>query len=323
MKMKSSLKGTALSYATKYGSVDCVRRLLKAGAEVNICNEDGHTPLSIASYTGKAKLFDMLLETGADMKMKNILGRTALSYAAKYGSVDCVRRLLKAGADVNMCTKYGHTALSIAACTGEAEIFDMLLEAGADVNVCNEDGCSLLVTVASGGHINAINMLIKAGADVNKADNGGNTLLMKAARDFLYTKYFSLTSSVMYLLRAGAHVNRKNQKGENSFPPEGTLADVVMLLLAAGELPNKSPLKVWDRNLEKYVEINVSDMRKTEDMKQLCREAVRNHLLRTSSVNLVYRIRRVGFSHEFSKFLLHNIPQADKILQSRKKQESR
>ena len=272
----------------------------------------------ISARDGKTKWIDEMIKSGADVNMKDHSQTTALIISAKYRQVDCVRLLLKGGADVNMCTHDGHTALSFSARNVDALTFDTLLEAGADVNMCNEDGCTLLIAAASDGNIKAIKMLIKAGADVNKADNGGNTLLMKAARDRLYTKYFGLTSSVVFLLKAGAHVNLKNKKGKNSFPTEGGLADVLMLLLAAGEIPDNTLLKFWDRNLEKIVEMNVSDMRKTDDIRQLCREAVRNHLLTTNPVNLVYRIPRLGFPREFSKFLLYNVPQADKILQSPK-----
>ena len=95
--MKDIVGRTALINAAEYGRIDCVRLLLKAGSDVNVCTEmnsnytHDHTALSKAACKGEAEIFDMLLEAGADVNMKNSLGRTALSYAAKYGKVDCVR----------------------------------------------------------------------------------------------------------------------------------------------------------------------------------------------------------------------------------------
>ena len=69
---------TALHAAVERGHVEVVRKLLQAGADVNIANEKGRTPLHYAFEKGLAIIKDMLLQAGADIAARDSTGKTPL-----------------------------------------------------------------------------------------------------------------------------------------------------------------------------------------------------------------------------------------------------
>ena len=57
------------------------RALLAQGADVNIYDDEGVTPLHLAAYTGHPLMVQMLLDYSASVNQKDRLGRTALHFA--------------------------------------------------------------------------------------------------------------------------------------------------------------------------------------------------------------------------------------------------
>ena len=56
------------------GDVEAVRRLLRAGADVNAQDDEGWTALIAAAQKGLAPVVELLLEEGADVDKKNNFG---------------------------------------------------------------------------------------------------------------------------------------------------------------------------------------------------------------------------------------------------------
>jgi ankyrin repeat protein len=91
---KDGKGNTALSYATYFGHIDIVERLLKATADVNATNDDGYTPLMFAAYNGNVELVALLLCSGASVSYKDGNGCTAL-YWAKHRKHEGVSSLIQ------------------------------------------------------------------------------------------------------------------------------------------------------------------------------------------------------------------------------------
>ena len=95
----------ALHYAARYGNIRLLHILLQAGADPNLGNMGGLTPLMIACRGVKSNHFKCvkrLLEIdGCDIEAKDLTGSTALRYAIKSSSVDTVRLLLGNNVDLN------------------------------------------------------------------------------------------------------------------------------------------------------------------------------------------------------------------------------
>ena len=105
-----------LLLAARNGNVEDVRRLLRAGADVESKDYWEMTPLSRAATWGHPGVVEFLVnEGGADVESKDGGGRTPLSRAATWGHLDVVEFLVReGGADVASKDSRGETALDLA-----------------------------------------------------------------------------------------------------------------------------------------------------------------------------------------------------------------
>lgn len=88
----------ALIAAARTGHPGTVRDMLASGANVNVKDEHGNTPLIEAARNGHDDVVRTLLAAGADVKAKNDDGQTALMLAARGGHDDEAQLLRRAGA---------------------------------------------------------------------------------------------------------------------------------------------------------------------------------------------------------------------------------
>ncbi|WP_394794222.1 ankyrin repeat domain-containing protein [Armatimonas sp.] len=63
--------------AMVYGDTELAKNLLAHGADPNVANDDGNTPLHIAAFFCRAELVELLLKNGAELNRKNPRGETA------------------------------------------------------------------------------------------------------------------------------------------------------------------------------------------------------------------------------------------------------
>jgi uncharacterized protein len=111
-----------LKEALKRHYVEIVDALLQAGADVNVRDEAGFTPLHDAALAGNAGAVRLLLDHGANINIGDKdSGATALYMAATMGREDVVNLLLEKGAD----PKIGPSPVKAAQAGG----FDKIAEA--------------------------------------------------------------------------------------------------------------------------------------------------------------------------------------------------
>jgi ankyrin repeat protein len=69
----ASWKGNAvpLHVASRNAHIEIVRRLIEAGAKVNVKDDGGDTPLLLAARSGSAEVVQLLIEAGADVTARN------------------------------------------------------------------------------------------------------------------------------------------------------------------------------------------------------------------------------------------------------------
>jgi ankyrin repeat protein len=107
-----------------------VQTLLGSGANVNLIDSRGRTPLMYAAAVGSETMMRRLIEAGADVNVRTNFGATALMWCSN--SLVRVKLLVDHGADVNARSKQGHTPLLLASGhPGGLEIVKLLLSKGA------------------------------------------------------------------------------------------------------------------------------------------------------------------------------------------------
>lgn len=136
---KTGPKGvTSLYWAADKNHPEIVARLLKEEtvlADVDKAVENGVTPLMASCATGSAYTVDMLLAAGANPNMSDLLGNTPLCWAIEKNHPAVVERLLKEeNIEIDKANGNGFTPLMLAAEVGTPEAFSMLLAAGADLS---------------------------------------------------------------------------------------------------------------------------------------------------------------------------------------------
>lgn len=136
---------TPLHLASFEGHVECVRCLLRHGANPNWADSDlGMTALHNAAINGHVECVVELLDANAAMEATSFDGSTPLIDAAGCVSnaLPTLKELLGRGANVLATAQSGTTALHEAARRGDVESCELLLSYGADPSVRDKDGLS-------------------------------------------------------------------------------------------------------------------------------------------------------------------------------------
>jgi tetratricopeptide (TPR) repeat protein len=115
--------GSLLNVAV--GELDMVRLLLEHGADVNAQWRQG-TALMNATGQGDEEMVELLLSAGADPDLGDDRGETPLGVAATQSQVKIVRLLLEAGADPNHEFPPGQTIIEITRQLGLPEMATLL-----------------------------------------------------------------------------------------------------------------------------------------------------------------------------------------------------
>lgn len=127
--------------------IDELRWLRDAGADFNIKDTLGQTPMMLAVLASSPKLVSAMLECGADATIPNERGVTPLLQAVlNHKENGITSLLLDAGIPPDPVSETGTTPLLAAASRGRAQLVERLLEAGADPEVADYQGIGLLTS---------------------------------------------------------------------------------------------------------------------------------------------------------------------------------
>jgi ankyrin repeat protein len=160
--------------AAMRGDITEVRRLVRAGADVNAAHGDGMSALHWAAMRGNADMVKVLVRAGARVEAVTRIGDyTPLHLASKGQHAQAVRALLDARANVHAKTSTGGAVpLHFAGGAGSVEAVTALLDRGADVNAREAVfGQTPLMFAAANNRLAVVKVLLARGADVRLTTN--------------------------------------------------------------------------------------------------------------------------------------------------------
>ena len=210
---------TPLLFAAREGCVACAAALIEGGADLELADPEGISPLLMAVINTRWDLAMLLLGKGADANTWDYWGRSALYAAVDLNTIprggrpdrpsldettplEVVARLLAAGANANARLKLpppfrnvgndrgldgllttGTTPLLRAAKALDAPAVRLLLRHGADISLTNSRGITPLMAAAGMGSVDADTRGFYLSDDTQKRAIDSLTLLLEAGGD--------------------------------------------------------------------------------------------------------------------------------------------
>ena len=95
-------KRTPVMYAAEFGNVNCVKKLIEKGAQLNYTDSSGRTACTLAARTGSVDVLKCLIEdNGMDKNYVDNIDYSLLSWAVLGGNIEAVRYLLNLGVTIS------------------------------------------------------------------------------------------------------------------------------------------------------------------------------------------------------------------------------
>ena len=257
---------TPLLFAARVGDLESARVLLAAGADVNATTPEDGTALVVATASGHEELAVFLLENGADPNVSDAIGVTPLHWALQEGlraisagrtgatdrfwydnrgnMPDLVRELLARGADPNaqigkefhpysdplyahnqgnylpQVSIVGATPFLLAAASGDVGSMRTLVEGRADPLLATKDGATAFLLAAGLGRepvrrseemeqkfFEAAQTALELGSDLHAIGPGSRTALHGAA-------LMGDLEMIRFLVERGADLEAKDHYGQ-------------------------------------------------------------------------------------------------------------
>jgi uncharacterized protein len=238
---------TPLLYAARENCIACVEVLLANGADIDLTDPDGVSPLHLAVMNANWDLAKRLIEAGADVDQWDIFGaaplftavglrsrvdggRASIDALNETSGLDMVRMLLERGANPNMQLFFrpakvrgstntrGSTPLIRAANNGDLEVVHLLLEHGADATLYMADRQTPIHAVLAGRTsereaLELIRIFYTAGTDIDVIALVNHREEIRGGTALHYAVRKRYKEVIRQLASYGIDINAKDQDG--------------------------------------------------------------------------------------------------------------
>ncbi|KAF2077715.1 hypothetical protein CYY_000962 [Polysphondylium violaceum] len=224
---------------SKENSLSCISLLLDKGADANIPNDQGETPLHVSCYYGLTDIAQALIGRGSNLEAKDEWAETPLHKCTYQNHHQQVKLLLEMGARVNAENHEGETPLHISVRKNSGECAHILAAwKGVDLNLANKYGETPLHYACSYGLIELAMLFLEKGAIPHLQDSQGDIPLMVSLRK-------GFTEISLTLIRWGVEVGdngrgapRSNSSSSLSISADNRSSHITDV----GESPFVSPM---------------------------------------------------------------------------------
>jgi hypothetical protein len=121
-----------------FGTDTDVANALAKGAEINVVDEYGYTPLIQTAIVDSVSKAQMLLEADSQVDFTDLTTRTALHWAASNGNYEMCKLLLRYGANPNHYTNAGQPVLVMPFLRKQKNIQKLLINHGAKLDFAQD-----------------------------------------------------------------------------------------------------------------------------------------------------------------------------------------
>lgn len=160
------------------GRTEEAKKLFQASVDINETDEEGNTALHTAAKINDADLVTFFIYKGANVELKNNLGDTPLHVALKNDSKNCVGVLAAIGTNIFARDGNGFSALSLGLAKGY-EYYDVILTTKTGL-ARDSNGRNIIHYLVEEENENAIAYCLKKDIPLSYVDTNGNTPLSLA-----------------------------------------------------------------------------------------------------------------------------------------------
>ena len=183
----NACKVTSAMWASKWGFLRCLKRLVESGADLDRMDEDGETALNLVVQFAQADCVKFLLDhvPTSMVNHHDRHGETAVVDAASCPSgkdLLCMQHLLAAEAEPDVKGNPGATALSNAVKFGNVEAMRLPIDKGAELH------SKQLLQAIRDGKVDVTALLLDKGFDIEEKFDGQSYLITVAG----YVEYGAL-----------------------------------------------------------------------------------------------------------------------------------
>eukprot|EP01155_Anaeramoeba_flamelloides_P024255 Anaeramoba_flamelloidesa809508_40.p1 GENE.a809508_40~~a809508_40.p1 ORF type:complete len:579 (-),score=150.49 a809508_40:32-1768(-) len=158
-----------------------VKLLIKKGANYELTDSKGRTPLLCSCIFDMADIFKYLKSIGAQIFKGDSEGATGLHWAISRNNNQIIEEYLSCQKiDLNITDYKGYTPLHEACHAGNLGVILTLLKMGAKIDVVTQEGMGVCHWSIHSNEIEVLSLLIENGADLDKKDFKGKTPLAYA-----------------------------------------------------------------------------------------------------------------------------------------------
>jgi len=161
--------------AAAWDSANVMNVLIRAGAKLNLENDELYTPLHVAVRSDSADALTQLLEANANVNTRSLRGETPMLHAVRHANAAIVELLIANDANIHVRDAYENTLLHEAMYTpmisrlslqrhnefeGPNVIVRLLCDAGVDVDAKNQWGRTAVCSAAERGLEDIVRILV-------------------------------------------------------------------------------------------------------------------------------------------------------------------